>query len=123
GLDVGDEAGVVLAAQPRVDLEVGLGRGVLRSLDRLGGHGSCLSRHVVARRMSMRRGPVGGGGGGGGSSICATVIPRSASATTVLIRRQFARTPQWSSIPQAPAWTLHSVIPSGPSIASTTSIS
>jgi len=56
------------------------------------------------------------------ASICARVTPRSASATTSLIRRQLARTPHDCSMPQAPAWTLHSVIPSGPSIASTISI-
>ena len=68
------------------------------------------------------------GGGGlavasGGACICASVTLRSACTTTSLMRRQLARTPQWSSIVQWPAWMLHSVIPSGPSIASTTSIS
>jgi hypothetical protein len=61
------------------------------------------------------------GGGVGVSSICARLTLRSASATTSLIRRQLARTPQDCSMPQAPAWTLHSVMPSGPSIASTIS--
>jgi hypothetical protein len=60
---------------------------------------------------------------GTGASIWARVTPRSASTTTSLMRRQLARTPQWFSMPQLPACTLHSVIPSGPSIASTISIS
>src|SRR3546814_1572758 len=53
-----------------------------------------------------------------GDSICARDTPRSASATTSLIRRQLARTLHESSMPQLPTWTLHSVMPSGPSIRS-----
>src|SRR3546814_12428562 len=56
-----------------------------------------------------------------GDSICASDTPRSASATTSLIRRQLARTLHESPMPQLPTWTLHSVMPSGPSIASTIS--
>jgi hypothetical protein len=48
-------------------------------------------------------------------------MPRSASATTSLIRRQLARTPQDCSMPHWPSCRLHSVMPSGPSIASTIS--
>src|SRR3546814_1807613 len=44
-----------------------------------------------------------------GDSICASDTPRSASATTSLIRRQLARTLHESSMPQLPTWTLHSV--------------
>ena len=61
-------------------------------------------------------------GGGTPSIIWARVTLRSASTTTSLIRRQLARTPHWSSIVQLPVWMLHSVMPSGPSMASTTSM-
>src|SRR3546814_6726915 len=39
-----------------------------------------------------------------GDSICASDTPRSASATTSLIRRQLARTLHESSMPQLPPW-------------------
>ena len=48
-------------------------------------------------------------------------LARPASATTSLIRRQLARTPHWSEMPHSPWSRLHSVIASGPSIASTIS--
>ena len=57
----------------------------------------------------------------GGASISARVTARRASATTSLILRQLARTPQESWMPQAPSCRLHAVMPSGPSIASTIS--
>src|SRR3546814_14207333 len=42
-----------------------------------------------------------------GDSICASDTPRSASATTSLIRRQLARTLHESSMPQLPTWGPH----------------
>ncbi len=58
---------------------------------------------------------------GGGRVMSASVTLPSASAIAWLMRRQLTRTPQWGSWSQAPAWALHSVMPIGPSIATTTS--
>src|SRR5690606_14652194 len=124
GFDVGDEAGVVAAAQALEDLGVlrrGFGDGGLG----LGGHvaawwsdprGTCTA--ISRRRVAVGRGSAAGGG----CSICARVTPRSASATTSLISRQLARTPHWWAIPHWLTGWLHSVIASGPSMASTISI-
>ena len=75
------------------------------------------------RPPARREWRVRGLRGGGGEHLARGVTPRSASATTSLIRRQLARTPQCGSmLAGAVRRTLHSVMPSGPSIASTISI-
>src|SRR5690606_14580859 len=120
GLDRGEEAGVVATAQALEDLGVlrrGFGGGGLH----VGGHGAAWGIQLATCTAICRR--VAGEGGGSGRSICARGTPRRASATTSLIRRQVERTPHWWAMPHwlLPAW-LHSVIASGPSIASTISI-
>src|SRR5690606_3545980 len=76
---------------------------------------------VVATAQLLQDLGIFGGVAHASSAIWARVTPRRARATTSLMRRQLARTPQDCSIPQLPACRLHSVMPSGPSIASTIS--
>src|SRR5207342_1931058 len=105
GFDVRDEAGLVTAAEPVQDFDVAfLGHGRSYAVASVAG---------IARRVLMEV----------GDNMSASETPRRASITTSLMRRQLARTPQEDSMPQAPAWTLHSVMPSGPSMASTISMS
>src|SRR5690606_19663227 len=120
--DVGDEAGLVLAAELLVDLAVR--DGFCDGCFDLGGHEGCLGLHAVARRAGMRLGAPGpaSGTGGGGASISAKLTPRRASATMSLMRRQLARAPHCSAMPQLVSSRLHSVIASGPSMASTISM-
>src|SRR5207342_105314 len=130
GFDGGDEAGFVLAAELLADFAIGLGRAFDDAgRNCFGGHGCLRTAYALARRRSMRFAgfrpasfrPAPGSRCGGGASICARVMPRRASITTSLMRFQLARTPQDCSMPQLPAWTLHSVMPSGPSSAITIS--
>src|SRR5690606_18665263 len=113
---IGDEAGVVLAAQLFVDFAV-WSIGGADGFNGFGGHVGCLRLIQETTATSMRRRSVSGKG----RSICARVTPRSASASTSLIRRQLERTPHCSAMPHWLSSWLHSVIASGPSIASTIS--
>src|SRR5690606_8279261 len=115
GFDVGDEAGVVAAPELLVDFLVGDD-----GFCELGGHRAACGVHALARRAWMRR-PVSGWGGATSPSICARLTLRSAAATTSLMRRQLPRTPHCPEMPHSPWSRLHSVIASGPSIASTIS--
>src|SRR5690606_127521 len=77
GFDIGDEAGVVLAAQLFVDFAV-WSIGGADGFNGFGGHVGCLRLIQETTATSMRRRSVSGKG----RSICARVTPRSASAST-----------------------------------------
>src|SRR5690606_36054032 len=102
-LDLGDEAGRVLAIEKTVELA---GCGVhLRML-----------RMLRMESASMRA----SSGTGHGRAISASVTPSSARRTMSLIERQFVRMPQASSMSQMPLVALHSVSPNGRSSSAST---
>jgi hypothetical protein len=105
GLDVGDEAVLILAGDEVVELRC-----------RRAHVGSLPSVHAAGR--ALRFSVSTGTSCGIGFVICSSDTRDSASSTMWLMLRQFARTVQAASCVQTPGVVLHSVIPIGPSIAS-----